>query len=170
MKKDIPWWQVALATVAVSLLGALSTGLSKRRERKLYNKELKQAPWAPPAWVFGPAWTINNFFLLLALKDLLLRDDIPARKKLLIQQAAIWLIYFSFGYVYFQKKSPLLAAAWTLADAALAATGFATAIKTDKQLGYKYLPLLGWTGFAGTVAVYQALKNDDPVLEIEHVL
>ncbi|MDQ6609600.1 MAG: tryptophan-rich sensory protein, partial [Bacteroidota bacterium] len=164
MKTKSSWWQVLLATVAVSALGALSTGLSKGRERKLYNRQLKQAPWAPPAWVFGPAWSINNFFLLHALRDLLRRDDIPQKKKLLIQQALIWIIFFSFGYVYFQKKSPLLAAVWTLADALLAGNSFWSAYKANKTLGFKYLPLLGWTSYAGTVAVFQALKNDDPLL------
>lgn len=170
MQKEIKWWQVALATVVVSLLGALSTGVSKRRERRLYDKKLKQAPWAPPAWVFGPAWSVNNFFLLLALRQLLQRNDIPQKKKLLIQQAAIWLIFFSFGYVYFQKKSPLLAAVWTLADAVLAGSSFFSAFKRNKSLGYKYLPLLGWTGYASTIAVYQALKNSDPVLRLEKAL
>ena len=164
MKNEIKWWQVALATVAVSVLGAISTGVTKRRGRKLYSKKLKQAPWAPPAWVFGPAWSVNNFFLLLALRQLLQRDDIPQKKKLLIQQAIIWLIFFSFGYVYFKKKSPLLAAVWTLADAVLAGNSFLSAFKTNKSLSYKYLPLLGWAGYAGSVAIYQALKNNDPVL------
>lgn len=165
MKKEITWWQVGFATVVVSVLGALSTGVTKRSERKLYDKKLKQAPWAPPTWVFGPAWSVNNFFLLLALRELLQRDDVPQKKKLLIQQAVIWLIFFSFGYVYFQKKSPLLAAVWTLADAVLAGSSFFSAFKAAKSLGYKYLPLLAWTSYAGTLAVYQALKNNDPVLK-----
>ncbi len=139
----IAWWQVAVVTVAVSLLGALFPGVSKKRKRRLYNKQLKQAPWAPPAWVFGLAWSANIFFLSLALRQLLQRDDIPQKKKLLIQQAIIWFIFFSFGYVYFKKKSSVLAAVWTLADALLAGSSFLSAYKADKSLGYKYLALLG---------------------------
>lgn len=164
MNRNIKWWQLVLATVVVSALGAISTGRSKKNERKLYEKKLKQAPWAPPAWVFGPAWSVNNFFLLQALKELLLRHDIPERRKLLIKQAMIWVIFFSFGYVYFKKKSPILAAIWTLADAALAAGSFIEAKRTDKQLSYKYLPLLAWTAYAGSLSIYQAIKNDDPVV------
>ncbi|HUC80693.1 MAG TPA: TspO/MBR family protein [Flavisolibacter sp.] len=163
MEREIKWWQVVLATVVVSALGALSTATSKKNERKLYNRKLKQAPWAPPAPVFGPAWTINNFFLLLALKRLLEDETLSRRKRLLVKQAIIWTIFFSFGYVYFKKKSSVLAAVWTLADAVLASTSFADALKTDKKFAANYLPLLGWTGYAGSVAVYQALKNPDPV-------
>lgn len=170
MNKEIKWWQVVAATIIVSALGALSTGLSKKKERKLYESKLKQAPWAPPAKLFGPAWTVNDYFLLNALKQLLESNNLSARKKLLLKQAAIWLIFFSFGYVYFQKKSPLLAASWTLVDAFLAASSFANALQSNKKLAYNYLPLLGWTTYAGSVAIYQALKNPDPVFETQALM
>ncbi|MBE7173567.1 MAG: tryptophan-rich sensory protein [Williamsia sp.] len=160
------WWQIALISMGVSLLGKLSTGGSRKKEQRLYNVQLKQAPWAPPAWLFGVAWPLNNFFVLLALKELLGAEPIPERKKLLIMQGAIWLIFFSFGFVYFRKQSPLLAAAWTMADAGLSIASFLTARRIDKKLAYYYLPLLVWTSYASTVADYQALKNNDPVLKI----
>jgi len=170
MNKEIRWWQVVLATIVVSTLGALSTGLGKKNQQKLYERKLKQAPWAPPAKLFGPAWSVNNYFLLKALKHLLESDSIEGKRKLLIRQVAIWVIFLSFGYVYFQKKSPILAAIWTLADAWLATSSFANAIRSNKRLAFNYLPLLGWTGYAGTVALYQALKNPDPVFKIPAVI
>jgi len=164
-----PWWQIALLSIGLSALGGLASGLSGNNERKLYNKKLKQTPWAPPAWVFGPVWTLNNTFILLALQRLL-DSDMPQKKKLLILQGVMWVVFFSFGYVYFNKKSPLLAAAWTFSDAALAFASFAFAAKTDKKLAMLYLPLLAWTGFASTLAGYQALTNDDPVVKTKAVL
>jgi benzodiazapine receptor len=163
MEKEIKWWQVALTTIVVSVLGALSTGNTKKNQRKLYNRKMKQAPWAPPAKLFGPVWTFNNYFLLQALKRLLEEGGLPKRKNLILKQAAIWILFFSFGYVYFKRKSPVLAAVWTLADALLAASSFASSLKSDKKLAANYLPLLTWTGYAGSVAVYQALKNPDPL-------
>ena len=161
--QNIKWWQILLAAVVVSALGALSARQPGGEERKLYEKELKQAPWAPPEWVFGPAWTFNNIFLLMALNRLL-RRNIPQKKKLLYLQAFIWVIYFSFGYVYFQKKSPLLASVWTVTDAALAISSLAIAARTDRKLAANYIPLTLWTSFASTVAIYQALNNSDPLL------
>ena len=162
----MPWWQIVLVSVGVSLLGRLSGGKTKKAEQKLYNLKLDQAPWAPPAWIFGVAWPVNNIFILLALQKLLSREDIPEKKKLLILQAAIWTIFFSFGYVYFRKKSPVLAAVWTMADAALSISSFVLANKAGKKLSYYYVPLVVWTSYASTVAVYQALMNADPVLKI----
>lgn len=170
MNKKLNWWQVALVSVAVSFLGSLSSRRKNKTERKLYEKDLKQAPWAPPGWLFAPAWTLNNYFLLLGLQKLLREKDISSEKKLLLLQACIWIIFFSFGYVYFNKRSPLLAAVWTVSDAALAASSFIISNKEYKQLSYNYLPLLLWTGYASTVAVYQALKNPDPVLNIHPLL
>ena len=167
---NLKWWQLALISVAVSFLGSLSGGKKRKSEKKVYEKELEQAPWAPPAWVFAPVWTLNNYFLLQGLQKLLLQKDLPQQKKLLVMQVFIWLIFFSFNYVYFNRKSSILATIWTLADAALAGTSFGISNKKNKKLSYNYLPLLAWTGYASTLAVYQALKNPDPVLHTPAVL
>lgn len=163
---NLKWWQIALLSIAASALGGLASFTTHKKDKKLYDKELKQAPWAPPSWLFAPAWTINNFFLLLALQRLL-AGNLPQKQKLLVKQAIIWVIFFSFGYVYFNKKSPLLAAAWTVSDAALAASSFITLYKADKPTAWHYAPLLGWTAFASTLAGYQALTNDDDVLHVK---
>lgn len=166
---QLKWWQVALLSIALSTLGGLSAITSKKDRTKIYTEKLKQAPWAPPSWLFAPAWTFNNFLLLLALQRLL-QSDIPGKKKLLLLQALIWLVFFSFNYVYFNKKSSVLAAIWTLSDAAFAAGSCLIARKEDKKLSNYYLPLLVWTLFAGSVAVYQALKNPDPVFKTKALL
>ena len=137
----------------------------KSGERKLYQKKFKQAPWAPPAWAFGPAWMINNYFLSEALKEIITDKSLKNRNALLGIQSAIWAIYFSFGYVYFKKESPKLAALWTLSDTALAALSIYLLHKNKSKLTKKYLPLLAWTSFASTVAIYQAVKNKDPLID-----
>jgi len=168
------WLAVGLATIAVSTVGALTARKSRREREKgqevvLYTKA--QAPWAPPPWLFGPAWTFNNYFLLRTLQQLVTSpEQFEEKKKLLYLHAGIWGIFFSFGHVYFKKKNPVLAAMWTIADAALAALSFQMAHTKNKKLSYLYLPLLTWTSFASTVASYQAAKNPDPVLEVDPVL
>jgi tryptophan-rich sensory protein len=160
----LKWWQIALLAIVLSAVGGLASGQSSEKDRGLYTKKLEQAPWAPPGWLFGPAWTTINIFLLLGLQQLLV-SKIPQRKKLLVLQALIWIVFFSFGYVYFNRKSPLLAAIWTISDAGFAAASFVIAQKANRKLSYYYLPLLAWTMFASTVAVYQAVENPDPVFE-----
>jgi len=163
------WWQVAMISVAVSFLGALSGGRSPKQQRRYYQK-LKQAPWAAPASAFGPVWTINNFFLLLGLKKTLSNRRISDKRKVLLLHAMIWFIFFSFNYVYFKKKSPVLAAVWTNADMVLAIIGLIMTSKDDKKASLSYIPLLLWTSYAGTVADYQALKNPDDLLKTKALL
>ncbi len=161
--KKLRWWQIALISVVVSYLGKL-TGGPEDNQQKLYTKKLKQAPWAPPAWLFGPAWTINNFCLLLGLQRVLQNENVPEKRRLLIIQVMIWIIFFSFNYIYFRQKSTLLAAVWTVSDAIAATASIIIANKIDKKIAASYLPLTLWTIFAGTLAGYQALTNEDKAL------
>ena len=167
--KKLKWWQVMLISVVVSALGSLSGLRSKKKERALYETDLKEAPWAPPAWVFAPAWTINNFFLIKAMRRIL-EKDMPEKRKLLLLQAGIWIIFFSFNYVYFRKKSPVLAALWTMSDNILAIASMLVSIKSDKKNALNFLPLVLWTSFASSLADYQALKNPDPVFKSKALL
>ncbi len=169
MSIKLKWWQVALIAVAVSALGSLSALMSSKKQRKVYTNDLEQAPWSPPAWVFGPAWTINNYFLLQALRRII-ESDLPEKKKLLWLQAGIWVVFFSFNYVYFKKKSPVLADVWTMTDTVLAIASLLVSAKADKRLSLNYLPLTLWTSFASTLSGYQALKNPDPALGTKPLL
>ncbi|MDR3679322.1 MAG: tryptophan-rich sensory protein [Flavipsychrobacter sp.] len=168
-KKKYPWWQGAIALIIVSVVGALSAG-TKKRSKEIYEVKEKQAPWAPPRWLFGPAWTFNNAFLIWGLLQILNDEQMKDRNKLLILQALIWADFFSFGYVYFKKGSPVLAEVWTQADATFATASFFTALKADKKLAWAYLPLLVWTWYASSLSGYQALKNPDPFLGTPAVL
>ena len=163
------WWQAALALVAVSVIGVLQSG-SRSNTRKFYQKKNEQAPWAPPPWLFGPAWTLNNIFLLWGLVRILNDKNLPNRPVLLGLQGGIWVIFLSFGYVYFRKGSPVLAEVWTQTDALLATASIRTAFRSDRKLAIAYAPLLAWTWFASSLSAYQALKNPDPLLDTPALL
>lgn len=159
-----PTWGAVLFFAATLLVSRLLSG-DPANSNVRYEQELKQAPWAPPGWLFGPAWTINNILLIRALWKLL-RQPVQVRsdRQLLALQAGIWLVFCTFGYVYFRKGSPLLAAVWTQTDAVLALTSLLIARKKGRGFAAHYAPLLLWTAFASTVAWYQAAYNDDRVL------
>jgi translocator protein len=158
-------WQIALAALVLSGISRLMATRTIKRSQKFYAHSLRQASWAPPGWLFGPAWTINNFFLLCALVKILQLEKGPTKNKLLWIQVFIWIIFYSFDYVYFKKKSPFLAAVWTKSDSVLALMSVVSAWNTNRKIAYCYLPLSMWTLYAGTVADYQLLHNSDPVLQ-----
>lgn len=161
-EKPVRWWEIALLTITVTVLSRLATGKPQQQNRAYYEEETKQPAWAPPGWVFAPAWTLNNVFVLRALLQLLKNGkDMPEKKKLLILQALIWGVFLSFGFVFFKKRSNILGGIWTVADAAFSVMSFIIARRVNKSLAANYLPLMAWTTFASTVAIPQALRNRD---------
>lgn len=165
VSRGLNWWQTGLIAVGATFLGGLATILSGKKRVEVYTKELKQAPWAPPPWLFSPAWLTINYFVVNALARIISNDKLENRKNLLYLQTAIWAIYFSTDYLLFKKKSPVLTAIWTKADAGLAIASFILTAKKDRKLSLNYIPLALWTLFAGSVADYQALKNPDRLLK-----
>jgi tryptophan-rich sensory protein len=162
----VKWWHAALFLAGITVVERLSTGRKGTQNAKEIYEDENQPAWAPPAGVFGPAWGINSLALTWAGQRLLnAPETLPNRKALLGLQAAHWLIYSTFGTVYFRKKSPVLAAAWTVGDAAVAWSSYLLARKGDPKLANAYLPLVAWTSFASTLAAYQALYNPDPLLD-----
>lgn len=159
-----PWWAGAIFYVGITALGRIVSG-NPKKTKGLYEKKLKQAPWAPPGWVFGPVWAINNIFITRALRKLTNERYKGKRDKQLIAlQMLIWTIFGTFGYVYFRKKSLLLAAIWTQADAVAALASLIIAWKKDKRFAANYIPLTAWTWFASSVGWYQAIANRDTAL------
>jgi tryptophan-rich sensory protein len=164
------FWKGAFFYAAMSAIGYLTNG-SQQKSKRLYTQKFKQAPWAPPSWAFGVAWNLINVFITRALFTLLNSEHKDKKDRaLLALQAGIWAIFCTFGWVYFGKKSPMLAAAWTIADAGLATASIALAKKRGIAFAANYLPLLIWTYFASTLAGYQALNNNDPLLDVDHLL
>ncbi len=80
------WWHAAALGIAANLISGV---LGRPRGDKAYYEGLKQAPFAPPAGAFGPAWTVNNLSVLWGnLRLLNLPANVPHRRALLGLQAA----------------------------------------------------------------------------------
>lgn len=159
-----PFLKAVLFYAAMTAFGFLTSGPGNK-SKEIYSRRLKQAPWAPPSWAFGVAWSTINIFVTRALFTLLQEEKNDKNEKaLLALQAAIWIIFCTFGWAYFGKKSPVLAAVWTIADAGLATASIAIAKRKGAAFAANYLPLLIWTYFASTLAVYQAKENPDPLV------
>lgn len=160
------WWHGALFFGAVTALSALSSGRrNSRKEQELYEQE-KLPVWAPPGVVFPLVWPLNNAALVWGGVRLLNASKTqPHRNRMLALQAAQWALYVSYGKVYFGWRSPVLSAVWTLADFAVSGLGLAWSRRSgDARLPLAYLPITAWTGFASTVALYDALRNRDRLL------
>src|SRR6478735_6977184 len=85
-------------------------------------RELEQAPFAPPAAAFGPAWTVNKVGSTWSAARLLHLDpaDPAARQARRVALAAALVnevTYVAFPFAYFKARSPWLALAVTTTSA-----------------------------------------------------
>ncbi|HEU5014409.1 MAG TPA: TspO/MBR family protein [Roseiflexaceae bacterium] len=158
------WWHAVGFGLGANALSALS--LKRQGQEEQFYEQQRQAPFAPPAWAFGPAWTINNMSVLWGnLRLLNLPEDTPHRQTLLWLQAASWAMYSTFSYVYFRKRSPILAFVWTAGMYALTIPSALLAWKIDRKIAWSFLTLLLWLSIATPTALYQMLYNPDPLFD-----
>jgi alpha-beta hydrolase superfamily lysophospholipase/tryptophan-rich sensory protein len=128
--------------------------------------ETIKRPWfAPPGFVFPIVWGINSTLSIAGNLRVLNAPDSGDRSAYLRLWAATWVLYISFGYAFFRRKSPVLGLLVTVNFLVLAILSFGRALRLDRRLGWTYVTLLPWLGLAGAVALSVALENPDPLLD-----
>lgn len=127
--------------VVVATLGALAS-----RDAGSFYAQLTRPPWAPPSWLFGPAWTL--LYLLMALAAW--RVDISPRRSraalvlFMVQLAvnALWSWLFFSWHLGGAAFVDVL-----LLDALVIAT-VAAFWRIDRLAAVLLVPYLGWIFFA----------------------
>lgn len=156
------WYHVLGFGLAVNLASGLS---GRRTEDRRFYESFEQASFAPPSWVFAPAWAANNASTLWGNLRLLNQpEDAPNKRVLLWLQGASWVLFSTFGYVYFRKRSPILAFIWTAAMWLLTIAGVLLSLKNDRKITLSLGSLLAWLTLTTPVAAYQAVRNPDELL------
>ncbi|GAC1620648.1 MAG: hypothetical protein NVS4B11_13020 [Ktedonobacteraceae bacterium] len=134
-----------------------------------YFRTLKQSIFTPPSWVFGPAWTINNFFAIWgALAVLNKPKGTPGRTAYLALQSATWLNFVIFNAAYFSLRSPINAFVLTLIFFGLTIASACVAIfrLKDTKIALSLSTLFVWLTVAATAATAQALWNRDDLYNV----
>ncbi|HET8971272.1 MAG TPA: TspO/MBR family protein [Candidatus Nanopelagicales bacterium] len=135
-----------------------------RPEDPDYYRSLRQAPFAPPSWAFGPAWAIAKTGSSYALLRTAAHTSGGRRRRLLALFGADAAVFVTFSYVYFRRRSPVLAAVWTGADAAVTVALTRELAGEDITAAAALAPQLAWLTLATPVALWQAATNPDPLL------
>lgn len=156
------WWHAVIFLVVVYAL-VYATQLLRDNGIQNYSN-FEQAPFAPPSWLFGPVWLLNNASVLVGNILLLNKPaDTPGRTPLLWLQAVNWLIFASFTYVYFVLDSPILAFIWTFGMFLLTVASMIISWRIDRRITASFITLILWLTLASGVAAYQFLYNADPL-------
>ncbi len=146
---------LALVFAVAALGGAASTsGL-----RDWYDG-LDRAPWNPPGWVFGPAWTVL-YALMAVAAWLVARTGLDQRtvQVALALYGAQLALNLAWSLLFFGARAP----GWALADivalVALVAAATIAFWRIDATAGWLLVPYLAWIVFATTLNVWIVLRN-----------
>ena len=148
---------VSLAVVAaVAALGGVATSRSVGE----WYDGLERAPWNPPSWVFGPAWTV--LYLLMGVAAWLVAreglDDSAVRLALTLYAIQLSL-NLGWSVVFFGLRRPGLG---LVVIVALFVAIAATAIAFDAvspTAAWMLAPYLLWVAFAGSLNAWIAFAN-----------
>jgi len=111
---------------------------------------LHKPAWNPPAWLFGPVWTVLYVLMGVAAWRVW-RTRAPTARALLIGYFIQLVLNAGWSILFFGLKHPL----WALADIAVLwavlvglQAGF---MCVDRVAAWLWLPYLLWVGFAAAL-------------------
>jgi tryptophan-rich sensory protein len=169
-RRKYHWWEGLLFYAAVQTTAAgIRAGVRRARaagsgsaDQELYRKQ-RLPGFAPPAWAFPVAWTINS--ICATAGGLHVLNSSPhrrGRREFLRYQAAAWGLYALFTTAYFELDSPLNGAAVTFAYTAATAGSIRSAWRMkDRAAVISLLPTAAWLTLANPLAFYVAAANPD---------
>jgi tryptophan-rich sensory protein len=136
------WIALTAAFAAVGAMGST--------QAPTFYAQLDQPSWAPPTWLFGPAWTVLYLLMAVAAWRAVRSTTLPAAPAVrlyLIQLVlnALWSWLF-FAWHQGAWAFVCIVALWLLIAATMAAF-----YRRDRLAGALMLPYIGWVSFAGAL-------------------
>ena len=117
---------------------------------------LNQAPWTPPGWVFGVAWTLIMIFFSVYLAKLFIKENSLKMKIIFLFQ---FILNVSWNYIFFNKHLVLFG---LITIVLLTSLLFIYFFKlSTKVSNYKYLllPYMIWLCIATSLNLYILIHN-----------
>ena len=117
---------------------------------------LIKAPWTPPGWVFGAAWT--SIMICFSIYLLYFFTKKYTRKKLLLFIIQV-LLNVSWNYIFFNQQQVLFALIIITLLTALIFYLFLSYLKEQKKVSYLLLPYMIWLCIATSLNLYILIHN-----------
>jgi len=110
-------------------------------------------PWfAPPNWIFGPAWTL--LYILIAVAAFRILSYVPEsaqRRKALLAHFVQLFLNGLWSFAFFGAENPLLGLVVVVLLIIMVATTLVKFITLDRWAGRCFVPYLVWVSFAATL-------------------
>lgn len=147
--------RASLAALALSLAACFAAaavgGMATSGGVRDWYPALAKPAWTPPAWLFGPVWTLLYTLMGIAAWRVVRRDGVAGARLPLLAHAGQLALNALWSILFFHFRSPLAA---LLDIVALLFAILATALlfhARDRAAGFLLLPYLLWTGFAAAL-------------------
>ena len=119
-------------------------------------KTLNQAPWSPPGWVFGVAWTTIMICFSIYLGKLFIENY---NIKMLFIFIIQFVLNVSWNYIFFNQHLVLLALVTIVLLTALLFVYYFKLSKKVKKYKYLLLPYMIWMCIATPLNLYILVHN-----------
>ena len=146
------------AWIAGTSIAAVSGAVAARSASAFY-AQLDRPLWAPPAWAFGPAWTVLYLCMAIAAWRIWRIGGFAAARPELTLYAVQLAFNAAWSWFFFVRRSGLGA---TIDVACMWITIVATMIafwRRDPIAGALFAPYLAWVSFAGALTVSVWRRN-----------
>lgn len=132
--------------IAVTALFAVVASLGSLQAPTFY-AQLNQPDWAPPAWLFGPVWTLLYLMMAVAAWRVARAGRSPALMVYLVQLVlnALWSWLF-FSWHMGAAAFACIVVLWLLIGATIALFR-----RIDRVAAALLLPYIAWVSFAGAL-------------------
>jgi tryptophan-rich sensory protein len=157
MRSVLTWLGWALLTGVAAAAG----GLASRRAAGFY-ATLDRPAWAPPAWLFGPAWTV--LYLMMATAAwLVTRADGPGRGAAVALYVVQLVANAAWTWIFFAWRRGGLAFGEVLLLLTLVALTLGAFWRVRPLAGALLVPYLAWVSFA-TALTWSVWRRNPAVL------
>ena len=156
---------IASSVVASVIAGVIGNAVAGGTQRtRITYQDAKLPPFAPPGWAFPVAWTLNNASLTsVALEAARTPNGAAGKRELLALLAAHGALFFAWPFTFVRMRSPVLAAAVTIADLGVNAAAAYRASQLNKRYVLRFATTLAWLSLGSALAASIALTNRDPL-------
>lgn len=120
--------------------------------------ELNKAPWTPPSWVFGTAWSSIMLLFAVYMTQLSFQFEF-LDKKLTVLYSLQWILNVSWNYVFFNQHLTGLGLLFIVSLWLLIGFFLVTYHKKTKLVSLCILPYWIWLTLATSLNAYIVLNN-----------
>ena len=143
-----------LLNFAALAIGGLFTGTGITSD---WYTSLNQAPWTPPGWVFGAAWT--TIMICFTLYMTFLYEQVSKKRVLVLLFAVQWILNVSWNPIFFKFQHITLGLVVITSLTAVVALLLVKYWNDIKAKSILLLPYLIWLCIATSLNAYILLNN-----------